>query len=59
MQMVMFLQAMQMVDEGRILYANPLWTRNNLRHASSNNVKMLMFESESELTRIHATFPDA
>lgn len=48
-----------MVGEDHILYANPFWTKGNLRHACENNVGMLMFENENELQRISVSYPDA
>lgn len=51
--------ALTMVSQDHILYANPVWTRGNLRHACENNIGMLVFENESELRRISVTHPNA
>lgn len=51
--------ALQMADSERILYANPLWTRGSVRHACANGIRLLMFESEDDLVRIHSSYADA
>uniref|UniRef100_A0A7E4VFQ6 Orn_Arg_deC_N domain-containing protein n=2 Tax=Panagrellus redivivus TaxID=6233 RepID=A0A7E4VFQ6_PANRE len=51
--------AVAAVEPGRVLYANPLWTRGSLRNAVSAGVNFLTVQAASDLDRVSATAPNA
>ncbi|TKR94249.1 hypothetical protein L596_008560 [Steinernema carpocapsae] len=51
--------ALEIVGSERIVYSNPVLTRNVLRHALKADASTIFFESESELSRIAVNRPDA
>ncbi|KAK0424678.1 hypothetical protein QR680_008789 [Steinernema hermaphroditum] len=51
--------ALDIVGTERVVYSNPVLTRNVLRHAAKAEVATLFFESEAELQRIAASHPEA
>lgn len=52
-------QAMKYIGQDRILYANPLWTRANIRHAKECEVQLVVIESGDDLKRFSQYFPEA
>lgn len=51
--------AVELAGEKRVVYANPLWTRGNVRHARELGVDMLIFENYDDLVRMHSLHPTA
>lgn len=47
------------VKPERIIFANPVKTESMLKHARDLKVRMMTFDSSSELLRIHKEYPDA
>jgi ornithine decarboxylase len=53
--------ALDMLPSGRILYANPCWTRGSLRNAADSlgNAGLITIETMGDLDRVLVTFPHA
>ncbi|VDM40638.1 unnamed protein product [Toxocara canis] len=51
--------AVELAGRERVLYANPLWTRGNIRHACELGVEMLLFENSEDLIRMRSSHPNA
>ena len=51
--------ATEVIPSGRILYANPCWTRGSLRNAAQSQVGLITIETMGDLERVLTTFPQA
>ena len=51
--------ATEIIPSGRILYANPLWTRGSLRNAAQSQVGLITIETMGDFERVLSTFPQA
>lgn len=51
--------ALEIIPSGRILYANPCWTRASLRNAAGSGVGLISIETLGDFDRVLATFPQA
>lgn len=47
------------VDPSRIIYSNPSRQANHLAYAAKAGIKLMSFDSETELMKIHKLIPDA
>ena len=56
-EMSMVLQ--ESVDPSRIIYSNPSRQLNHLAYAAKHGIKLMSFDSETELLKIHKLIPDA
>jgi ornithine decarboxylase len=51
--------AVEIMPSGRILYANPCWTRGSLRNAAQSGVGLITIETMGDLDRVLANFSHA
>uniref|UniRef100_A0A914XV93 Ornithine decarboxylase n=1 Tax=Panagrolaimus superbus TaxID=310955 RepID=A0A914XV93_9BILA len=51
--------ATEIIPSGRILYANPCWTRGSLRNAAASQVGLITIETMGDFDRVLSTFPQA
>jgi len=51
--------ALEIMPSGRVLYANPCWTRGSLRNAAQSGVGLITIETLADFDRVLANFPRA
>jgi ornithine decarboxylase len=51
--------ATEIMPSGRIIYANPCWTRGSLRNAAAAQVGLITIETMGDFERVLSTFPQA
>lgn len=47
------------MNRDRVIYCNPLWTRANVRHARESGVRLVVVETEDDMNRFAANYPDS